>query len=483
MRTNRVETPRTAGGARASRIGPAEKLKRLVLTHLLWEKGFYIDGKTVTEQIQELVPQVDPQVCAEIAMDAHREQKLRHVPLFVVREMARHSSHRPMVAMTLEQVITRADSLAEFLSLYWGETDRRKSKEKLCHQVKKGLRNAFQKFNAFQLAKNDKNSAAISLRDVMFLVAPQAKDEEQAATFEKLASGTLEVPDTWETALSAGQGKDKLQDWTRLLVERKLGALAFLRNLRNMTEAGVNQQLIRESMANLKVEKVLPFQFLTAAKHAPAFRNELEALMLRCLEGVEKFDGHTYLVIDVSGSMGSTLSAESEMRRIDTAIALAMLIKEVCEKSTIYLTAGNDGTRIHKTQRIDNPQRGFALGGQIAQLAPQLGGGGIFLTQAMDHIVKAEGLKPELQQNPRRVIVITDEQDCDQKLSPDKANAFGVFNYILNIAPEKNGVAYNKFTHINGFSEHCISFIHELETFVNEVEEAPAPAQQLVVQD
>ena len=45
--------------------------------------------------------------------------KLRHAPLMLVREMARHASHRKLVAETLEQVIQRADELAEFVAIYW----------------------------------------------------------------------------------------------------------------------------------------------------------------------------------------------------------------------------------------------------------------------------------------------------------------------------------------------------------------------------
>ena len=38
--------------------------------------------------------------------------KLRHAPLLLVREMARHATHRGLVAETLGRVIQRADELA-----------------------------------------------------------------------------------------------------------------------------------------------------------------------------------------------------------------------------------------------------------------------------------------------------------------------------------------------------------------------------------
>ena len=53
------------------------------------------------------------------------------------------------------------------------------------------------KFDAYKLAKYDRDSK-VNLRDVMFLVSPKPKDEEQAAVWKRLVDGTLESPDTWE---------------------------------------------------------------------------------------------------------------------------------------------------------------------------------------------------------------------------------------------------------------------------------------------
>jgi hypothetical protein len=41
----------------------------------------------------------------------------------------------------------------------------------------------------------------------MFLVHPKPKDKDQEEVFKKLANNTLESPDTWEVALSAGADK------------------------------------------------------------------------------------------------------------------------------------------------------------------------------------------------------------------------------------------------------------------------------------
>jgi hypothetical protein len=71
--------------------------------------------------------------------------------------------------------------------------------------------------------------------------------------------------------------------------------------------------------------------------------------MFSCLSQFPKLKGETVFVLDVSGSMGNVVSAKSEFNRMDAGIAMTMIAREMCENCTIYLTAGSDATRIHKT--------------------------------------------------------------------------------------------------------------------------------------
>ena len=90
--------------------------------------------------------------------------------------------------------------------------------------------------------------------------------------------GKLATPDTWEVALSAGarQARGAGSGCSR---ERKLGALALLRNLRNMQEAGVDEELVLGALAAMRTDRVLPFRFLAAARHAPQWEEALEQAM------------------------------------------------------------------------------------------------------------------------------------------------------------------------------------------------------------
>ena len=461
MRSNlKVKTPpiHTAEGAIAVRITPELQLRRLTLATMLWENSFYVNGKSIAEAIQDATKKVSAEKVAALAIECRESQKLRHMPLFLVRELARRKDiEAGMVSETLAAVIQRADELAEFLALYWKDQPGKKT---LSAQVKKGLAAAFQKFSAYDLAKYNRDNA-VKLRDVLFLCHAKPKDQDQAAIWKQLIDGTLPAPETWEVKLSAGEGKkteeQKKEYWEQLLADKKLGALALLRNLRNMQEAKVSMEAIREGLRNIKVERVLPFRFITAANHNPKLEPELETAMLKCLGVQEKILGKTVLVIDVSGSMGGMISGKSELQRFDAAAAIAMLLREVCEEVAIYCTAGNDYSRIHQTALI--PARsGFALRDLVKNGYNSLGGGGIFLVQSMQYVYEREG-------NVDRLIVLTDEQDCDidPAKKPASARTFGKQNYLINVACEKNGIGYGKWTHVDGWSEAVIDFIRESE--------------------
>ena len=279
---------------------------------------------------------------------------------------------------------------------------------------------------------------------------------EKEVLFQKLTDNTLETPDTWETELSAG--KDKAMTFRRLMKEDKLYDLAFLRNLRGMLAAGITQKELMEYGAKLKWTRILPFRFISAAKAAPGIESALETWMFNCLKNMGKLKGSTLLVVDVSGSMGALLSGKSELRRIEAAAAITTLARELCEEPTIYVTAGDDYTRVHATKLIP-ARKGFSLIDYITkETNKEIGGGGIFLTQCLDFINKEQNGKVF-----DRVMVFTDEQDCDQKLNPATAKLLGKENYMINISSNKNGIGYGKWTHIDGFSESVIDFIQANE--------------------
>ena len=418
----------THGGAPAfPHMNPMQQLRRSVMSCLLWEREFYEDGQAIADRIAEHAKAVSAADLAAVAIEARTTHHLRHVPLLLLCELAKRGGKD--VGEAIYQTIQRADELAEFLSLYW-----RKGKIPLSKQVKIGLARAFRKFNAYQLAKYNRDNA-VKLRDVLFLTHAKPKDEEQAAVWKQLVDGTLAAPDTWEVALSAGA--DKKASWERLLREGQLGYLALLRNLRNMTQVGVGGDLIVSAiLARKGADKVLPFRYVAAARACPQLEPAIDAALSEAIADMPPFDGRTIVMVDVSGSMDESLSAKSDLKRVDAAAALASIIN-----GQVRLFTFSD-------MLVEvPPRRGMAGVDAIMKSQPH---GGTALAAAVAEINKLPH---------DRLIVVTDEQATDGRVMDAVASRA----YMINVASAKNGVGYGKWTHIDGFSEGVLRWIHAFE--------------------
>jgi 60 kDa SS-A/Ro ribonucleoprotein len=429
---NKIVRAFTHEGARGRRFTPEMELKRSLMNCLLWEDQFYEDGVTIAERIKALVPKVPPARVAALAVEAREVMKLRHAPLLVVREMARHEKHRALVAETLAQVIQRPDEMTELLAIYWADAlgpMQQRKRQPVSAQIKKGLARALTKFDAYQLAKYDRDGA-VRIKDVLFLVHAKPKDKDQEKVWKQLVDGELPSPDTWEVSLSSG--KNKRETFERLMEDKKLGGLALLRNLRLMQKAEVPRSTIADAIEAMRTEKILPYRFITAARYAPDFEPELEAAMLRSIKGHARLSGRTRLLIDVSGSMFAPLSAQSDMTRAEAACGLAILAREVCDEVEIF-TFSQDVVKVP-------PRRGFALRDAIIGSQPH---GSTFLGKAVS----------EIDRKGDRLIVFTDEQSHDKVPDPTARGT------MVNVASYQHGVGHGAWTRVDGFSEAVIAWI------------------------
>jgi len=420
----------TAEGAPAVRINAEQELRRLSATCLLWEDNFYESGQSIVSRIAELIPKCRPEFVAACAFEMRTKQKLRHAPLLLCREMLKHPQHKPLVGSLLADVIQRADEITEFLAMYW-----REGKRPIAKQAKVALGKAFNKFTEYQFAKYNRDGA-VKLRDALFLCHAKPESDEKAILFKKIAEKKLETPDTWEVALSGGD--DKKATFERLMYEGTLGALAFLRNLRNMQQAGVSMQTVVDYANKVDITRVLPFRFIAAARAVPDWEPMLEPLMLSSMDGRDKIPGKTLVLLDVSGSMDAVVSAKSDITRLDAACGVAILLREVCDQVSV--------ATFSKLLVAVPPRRGFALRDAIVtsqeHSSTQLGAALVALNN---------GVKYD------RIVVLTDEQSHDRVGAP---NGKG---YMINVASNRNGVGYGAWTHIDGWSEAVVDYIQEYE--------------------
>ncbi|MFN8354812.1 MAG: TROVE domain-containing protein [Spirosomataceae bacterium] len=357
LNQKKVETVNHAG-AKAYRLTPALELYTSVVTSTLSD-NFYEKADDRLARIQALIRQNDPQFVAKLAVYAREKMYLRSMPLVLVTELAKIHQGDNLVSRAVGRVVNRADEITELLAYYQVANARKGTKKlnRLSKQIQKGLAEAFNKFDEYQFSKYNRDSAAVKLRDALFLVHPKAKNEAQQAIFDRIAKDELATAQTWETTLSAVGQNDfesetekleaKTHAWEQLILEGKLGYMALLRNLRNIIEANVSQEAIEKVCATLSNahavanSKQLPFRFLSAYRELRGLPHGNIAKVLSALElavqhsaaNIRGFDASTKVVIaaDVSGSMQRIISPKSTVQNFDIGLMLAMLLQNRCE--------------------------------------------------------------------------------------------------------------------------------------------------------
>ena len=147
---------------------------------------------------------------------------------------------------------------------------------------------------------------------------------------------------TWEDALSlAGPAVSKREVWTALVP--LLGYLALLRNLRNLDEAGVPDDVAARAAARLadpeqvRRSRVFPFRFLAAYQAVPSLRwgHALEQALNASLASVPRLPGRTLILVDRSGSMFDRPSPKSGLNRADTAAVFGAALALRAERADL----------------------------------------------------------------------------------------------------------------------------------------------------
>jgi len=340
-------------GAAAIRLTPEMALYSAVATTML-NDSFYEKADERLTRIQALVGQADPVFVAKLAVYVREQMHLRSAPMVLLSELAKTHNGDALVSRAVGRTVQRPDEITELLACYQMTNERTGVKKlgRLSKQVQKGLATAFNRFDEYQFAKYNRDTA-VSLRDALFLVHPKAKDADQQTVFDKIVAGNLNTPYTWETELSAlGQTgfateADKAAavraKWEELIASNRLGYMALLRNLRNLLEAGIGGTAMEAVCARLAdpnaVSKArqLPFRFLAAYRelktlpygHVPMVLDALEQALAASVVNLRGFSADTSLVIacDVSGSMQKPISPRSKVLLYDIGLLLGMLLQ------------------------------------------------------------------------------------------------------------------------------------------------------------
>jgi hypothetical protein len=206
---------------------------------------------------------------------------------------------------------------------------------------------------------------------------------------------------TWEDVLSEfGSKMDKKVLWEDLIPT--MGYMALLRNLRNFDLAGISdgdatQVIIRlTDPEQVAKSRQFPFRFLSAYRAAPSLRwgHALETALDLSMANVPLLPGRTLVLVDMSGSMGHSLSERSSVSRRDAAALFGTVLARRSPSATDVVQFGTGAELVS-----------FARGDSVLRMIESRfrGMGGTNTRAATQRFYAGHD----------RVVIITDEQSHD----------------------------------------------------------------------
>lgn len=384
---NKNATHPTQINSREYKHTEIQELTERVLTAFFGEEKHGESSDSSTDAIINLTRKLgktQPLFVAKLAILAREKFNLRTVPQVIAAELSRVHKGDSMVSALLARVIQRPDEMTDiisYLSTVDGKTivnesgRKRKINKKIPNQVRKGIDIAFRKFSEYQLAKYSGKNKNVKLRDVLNLVHPTPSNPEQADLWKRLIEGNLKTPETWETSISAaGKSDDDVDDakkmaWENLIVTKKLGYMAALRNIRNIIEANVSPEahkMLQDYLSNENAvvnSKQLPFRFWSAYKIVNslscsdelknAYKRALNRAIFHSGKNFPRLHGNTVLVTDLSGSMQDKLSSDSDVSYMDVGAVLTAISVQFCD-SVLALAFGEKVAQLNMDFSPDN---------------------------------------------------------------------------------------------------------------------------------
>lgn len=318
------------------------KLATMALTTLFAEDKYYGDtSDQLLKLATDLCRQGEGAYVAKLAVWARTQGNLRTVSHVLAAVVAHECSGEPFVRPMVRSIASQrgddgTEVLAAHLALYG-------NKVRWPHALQRGVRDALEQMDAYQIAKYQSAHREVKLRDTLRICHPVPRDVEAAKAMDACVARTLAVPKGWESELS--ERGNTAEVWNELISEHRLGYMAALRNLRNIIASGADVAPVLGMLGNpsaVRRSRQLPFRFYSAyreLKQAGLLTTRVtrtldQALAFSC-GNVEPLHGHTAVLVDTSASMGWSLSGRSKVVCRDTAAVLAALLAHISDDAWV----------------------------------------------------------------------------------------------------------------------------------------------------
>ena len=240
----------------------------------------------------------------------------------------------------------RPDGVAEVFSLLDNFLGSKRS-----HALVRGAGDYLSSLGDYQIGKYKMNGKEYNMYDLINIT------HAHSTAIDKYKAGTLETPDTWEVNISGAVDQvERDYHWRKMVEEGRLGYLALIRNLRNITKAeGIDQKWVDKYLipqltnsAAIKKSMVFPYQIYCAYKNIGIRNTSINAALDKAFKiscgNMPQMDGDTVVILDVSGSMESKLSNNSSLtlKEVGAVYAAAMLINTDAD----FIKFGNDAKKM-----------------------------------------------------------------------------------------------------------------------------------------
>lgn len=464
---NKSQKTINKAGGEAFTQSPKMKLASILLTSFAQDQ-YYRKAEDAYKEMVALLSIVNPLFAAKAAIYARQKYGMRSITHVLAGEMAAYVSGQTWAKDFYNQIIRRPDDMLEIAAYYQA-----KGGKNLPNAMKKGFASAFDKFDGYQIAKYRGDGKAVKLIDLVNMVHP-TPTLANASALQQLVDGKLKNIETWEAKLTmAGQKarneaektRLKLNVWTQLLQEGKLGYFALIRNLRNIA-AFQDSRLINLAYAQLtdanriKKSLVLPFRLIVAWKQigntdrfARKLRSGLERAIDIACDNVPELE-NTLVVIDNSGSMHQKVSNSEHMLCNEMGAAFGMMLAKRCNADILEFGTSARYIRYNLNDSVMDFATNFERNNKV--------GHGTNFHSIFQHIQKPYD----------RIVIFSDMQGWIGYTNP--SNSFNIYKaktksnpYLYSFDLAGYGTMQfpeNKIFCLAGFSEKVFDLMGVLET-------------------
>lgn len=292
-------------------LEPEQELVKLALTSFM-DKSFYETMSDKLTRLREYCQKVPSSFLLKLSVWA-RNKGLRTVNQCMLMEGMKDKDF----IQAFQSLVQRPDEILDMIGYYvlvnWQHPDR----IKMANKLKKAIKIKLQSFSEYQLAKYKGKWDVINLYDLVNIT------HAFSPAIDKLMKGELQPADTREAEVSANW--NTIESRTRLLDENKLGALAFIRNLRNMIQVGIGHNKLENYLETIDFTKLFPFQTIQSvdvcvrevwlSTKSPLYK-ALEKKIYQSFTNFAKlFKGKVAVWVDISRSMHTSINNKSQLQR------------------------------------------------------------------------------------------------------------------------------------------------------------------------